>query len=392
MKQEDFHTVVCDSAFGRFCSKAADSDLGGISAADITLFVRQLEQAVFSSMIHTFQTQGVLTNREREYSLTKILSVFNTAPQHQCLIRRWLRLLTERDWLKFRGDNYYGAAAVSKVMLDQCWSAARKSWDGRLGSPLAMDYLISNVRRLPQLMSGEQQAALLLFPEGKMDYANALYRESITARYLNQATAEAVSRIVAAKKLTGAESEEQLHIVEIGAGTGATTAVVVPRLKAAVGALSIEYLFTDISNFFLLAARENFKDYPWMRFQIVDIDKNFVQQGLKAKCADIIIAAGILNNAADTDKTVEGLMHILAEGGWMLITEPTGEFPEMLISQAFMMSRPEDDRKNTKTTFMSVDQWLDVFRKAGAAEVLTLPDEAHPLTPLGQKFFAVRKK
>jgi pyochelin synthetase len=129
-----------------------------------------------------------------------------------------------------------------------------------------------------------------------------------------------------------------------------------------------------------------------MRFRIANIDKDFIQQGLQTESADIIIAAGVMNNAFNINETVDRLMQILVPGGWILITEPTREFPEMLISQAFMITRPEDDRKNTNTTFMSVKQWQDVFQKTGAAEVLTLPNEDHPLAPLGQKLFAVRKK
>ncbi|AJQ28949.1 bifunctional Gfo/Idh/MocA family oxidoreductase/class I SAM-dependent methyltransferase [Pelosinus fermentans] len=374
------------------CTEYADSELCGIDSDCVNLFVGKLDKAVFSSMLYSLQTQGVLTNREREYSIKEILSVSNTALQHQYLIMRWLELLSERGYLKRRGDYFYDAGVVTKEMLQDHWNAVRKIWDGRLGSPLTMDYLISNAEQLPQLMSGKQQAALLLFPEGRMDYANALYRETITARYLNKAVSEAVIRIGAAKKVApDVESEEPLRVLEIGAGTGATTDVVVPRLKVSAGVLKTDYLFTDVSNFFLSAARERFKDCPWMRFRIANIDKDFIQQGLQTESADIIIAAGVMNNAFNINETVDRLMQILVPGGWILITEPTREFPEMLISQAFMMTRPEDDRKNTNTTFMSVKQWQDVFQKTGAVEVLTLPNEDHPLAPLGQKIFAVRK-
>jgi thiazolinyl imide reductase len=375
------------------CTEYADSDLHEIHRDSVNLLVEKLDEAVFDSMIYSLQIQGALTDKEREYSIADILSASNTVPRYQHLMMRWLELLSKRGYLKRRGDYYYGAAAVTKEILQERWNTVRKIWDGRLGSPLVMDYLTNNAGQLPQLMSGKQQAALLLFPEGRMDYANALYQETIIARYLNQSVSEAVVRAGAAKNLSpDADPEEPLRIVEIGAGTGATTAVVVPRLKAAAGVLKTDYLFTDVSNFFLAAARKRFKDCPWMRFQIADIDKDFIRQGLRPESADVIIAAGVMNNAANTGESIDRLMRILVPGGWMLLTEPVREFPEILISQAFMMTRPEDDRKNTQITFMSVKQWQDVFQKTGAAEVWTLPDEDHPLAPLGQKLFAVRRK
>lgn len=376
------------------CTEYADGELRGLTANDVNLFVERMNKAVFESMIYTLQIQGVLSVKEREYSIAEILSGSNTASQNEYLIRRWLEILSEHRYLERNGDYFYGAESIAKDRLDNRWKAVKEIWDGRLGSPLAIEYLIRNVEQLPQLMSGKQKAALLLFPEGKMHYADALYRETITARYLNKAVAEAVICAGAAKKFSpeAKTAEAALRVVEIGAGTGATTDVFVQRLQSFTGELKVEYLFTDVSNFFLLAARQRYKKYPWMQFQIVDIDKDFTRQGLEIAKTDIIIAAGVMNNAFDTDKVVEGLMQLLSPGGWLFITEPVREFPEILISQAFMMTRPKDDRKNTKTTFMSVSQWRKVFYKAGADEVLALPGDEHPLTPLGQKLFAVRKK
>ncbi|UHA73195.1 bifunctional Gfo/Idh/MocA family oxidoreductase/class I SAM-dependent methyltransferase [Paenibacillus sp. 481] len=375
------------------CTDYGDRELHGLDAECVASFVKNLDEAVFHSMIYALQTEGLLTSTEREYSISEILAMSQTAPQHHDLIKRWLVLLSERGYIQRNGDRMNGVDVVTENKLKDCWKAVREIWDGKLGSPLTMDYLISNAEQLPQLMRGEQQAAFLLFPEGKMDYAHALYRETITARYLNQSVSEAVMRIGAAKQLlSAAKAEQPLTIIEIGAGTGSTTEVVVPRLKASANVLSTAYLFTDVSHFFLSAARERYKDCPWMQFQVVDIDKDVTEQGLQLAQADIIIAAGVLNNAFNTDKAVAGLVQLLVPGGWLLFTEPVREFPEILISQSFMMTQPEDDRKRSQSTFMSVKQWQDVFARAGAAEVLTLLDEAHPLAPLGQQFFAVRKK
>ncbi|MBD8499357.1 Gfo/Idh/MocA family oxidoreductase [Paenibacillus arenosi] len=390
------------------CTAYAQNELSGLDTERVISFVRNLDHAVFSSMIHAFQKVGLLTEKVRAYNVSDLLSLSNTAPQHHSVVMRWLVLLADRGYIERYGDYVYGVNIVTDSMLTERWNVVRDIWDGQFGSPLTMDYLISNAEQLTQLMSGEQQAAFLLFPEGKMDYANALYRETITARYLNKAVSEAVIRIGAAKQQNAAvnhanyahvatvdqvvRTEQPLKIIEIGAGTGATTDVVVPRLAACADVLRTSYMFTDVSQFFIASAKERYQELPWMDFQVVDIDKEFTKQGLQPACADIIIAAGVMNNAFDTDATVAGLLELLVPGGWLLLTEPVREFPEILISQAFMMTHPEDDRQNSQSTFMSVKQWKDVFYRADAAEVLTLIDEEHLLAPLGQQFFAVRKK
>jgi SAM-dependent methyltransferase len=375
------------------CTEYAEAEVQGIGAGQVSVCVELLDEAALYSMVFALQSQGVLAMTGQEYSEAEILTALKVAPRHKHVILRWLCILTERGYLKQNGMNFLCNLQVTWDTVKQSWDLVKEAWNGKLGSPAVIDYLITNVKQLQQLVTDKQQAALLLFPEGRMDIADALYRDTVMARYLNRSVAEAVIRIAREKQARDTiSSEVSLRILEIGAGTGATTDMIVARLKAATSKwLKPDYLFTDISNFFLANARSRFKDCPWMDFQVVDIDKSFIEQGLKPESVDIVIAAGMLNNARDTDKAIQGLMKSLVPGGWMLITEPTREFLEMLISQAFMMTIPDDDRKNTKSTFMTVEQWLEVFHKADVQEVVMLPGEGHALAPLGQKLFVVHK-
>ena len=375
------------------CTEPAEREVQGLDSSNVSMFVQRLDTAVFASMLHALQSQGTLTDPGTEYAETDIFSAAQVAPCHQRLVSRWLGVLADRRILHVREGGYSGADRVGQEQVDRCWMSARELWDGTLGSPVVMDYFIGHQPQLPQLLRGEQQAAFLLFPEGRLDIANALYRETAAAKYLNTSVAEAVVRIAAEKRgMPPGDGKGPLRIVEMGAGTGATTEVVTERIQRSLATQVVpDYLFTDISHFFISAARQRFNQVPWMRFKTVDIDKNLFAQGVEAESADIVIAAGMLNNARDTDDVIQGLMQVLVPGGWMLITEPTREYMEMLISQAFMMPPPVDDRKTSETTFLSVAQWREVLEKAGAVDVAVLPDGEHPLAPLGQKLFVVRK-
>lgn len=367
------------------CTQDAEQALDGILPGDVRTFAAKLEQAVFCSIIYTFQQQGLLIGREKQYSPADVLARSHTAPRHEWLVRRWLALLCEKGCLQRCRDNYLGTEPVSRTVWEESWQEARRIWDGRLGPPLTMDYLIRNAEQLPQLMSGEQEPALLLFPEGKIDYARACYRD-VMAQYLNRTVAQAVLRISAAKPAEDA----WLRIVEIGAGTGATTDEVAPALKAVTG-LELDYLFTDVSNYFITAAKKRFQDCPWMRFGLIDIDQPFTCQGLQDESADTIIAAGVLDNARNIAGTVSGLMRAVKPGGWMLVTEPVHDFPEMLISQAFMMRHSRERNRDDRTIFLPARQWREIFTAAGAGRILTFPEDQHTLAPLGQKLFAVQK-
>jgi SAM-dependent methyltransferase len=332
------------------------------------------------------QSQGTLTNPRHEYSKDEILSAAKVASYYRNLILQWLRILTERGYIRQRGERFIGTEPLTSEAMQQRRNQVRESLkDTKLFSSLVIDYFMSHTEWLPQLMSGDkQQAILLMFPEGRMDIADALYRDTISVRYLNKSVAEAVVRI--------ADGKDSLRILEISASTGATTDAVIHRLKASISKqINLDYLFVDVTNFFLTMVRERYEDCPWIHFQTIDINESLFEQGLRTENADIVIATDALNNVRNINEIVRDLMQALVPGGWMLVTEPTREIPVALISQTFMMIPPEDERKDANTTFLSTEQWLKVFYQAGAEKAVALPSDEHILAPIGQKLFIVKK-
>lgn len=69
---------------------------------------------------------------------------------------------------------------------------------------------------------------------------------------------------------------------------------------------------------------------------------------------DIVIAAGMMNNAVNTDYSMRQIICSLVHGGIALIAEPVGENYELMLSQSFMMSRPTDAREVVNETFLKI--------------------------------------
>lgn len=363
-----------------------DSFLENLSKEKIDLAMYELNKACHCSMLNIMQNQGVLIEENANYSEDYILRNLKVKEDHYHVIRRWLRMLTENKYLIKEYDGYLlNSKVISDTELYCLWDDAREKWNKYLGSSVAVDYFIDNVRNLSKLMNNEKQAALILFPEGRMDIANALYSDTTIARFLNKSVSEEIIKRIE-------NSTDTVRILEIGAGTGSTTKKVIKELNKHFNKkYNIEYLFTDISQFFISGAKEEFKDYPWMKFKKVNLDNSLIDQGLEKESVDIIVAAGVLNNVNNTDVVIDELKSLLREEGEMLITDATGEAATMLVSQAFMMEEAEDDRKNTKSTFMTLDQWIDVFNNSNLNNICVTPDKGHPLESLGQKLFIVKK-
>ncbi len=353
-----------------------------LSKKEIDSSMEQLDKACLLAMLYQFQKNGIFLEENKCYTEEEIIFSLTIIPKHHYVMGRWLKILTAKGYLLKDGNSYRSTGiTVTKDELELHWQKARDLWDHRLGSSLISLYFYQNVEALSALMAGQQKAALLLFPKGKNDVANALYRETLLAWFLNRQVAAEVEKIARKKN-------EKLNILEVGAGTGATSDVVNDRIRNTGLSDRFEnYLYTDISAYFFSEANIRYKEAPWVSTQVLDLEIDFQEQGVEKETKDIIIANGVLNNVKDTDRVLKNLKALLVPGGVMFIIEADGESIQMLISQIFMMESADDVRKESDTTFMDEEQWLEAFAGADLKLLDMIPGNDHKLYSFGQKLF-----
>jgi SAM-dependent methyltransferase/acyl carrier protein len=105
--------------------------------------------------------------------------------------------------------------------------------------------------------------------------------------------------------------------LEIGAGTGGTSATVLPALPQD----RVSYTFTDVSDFFLGRAQERFAAFPFVNYKVLDIEGDPVEQGFAANSFDVIIAANVLHATSNLDQTLQTVRSLLASGGILVLYE-----------------------------------------------------------------------
>ncbi|WP_051174322.1 class I SAM-dependent methyltransferase [Amycolatopsis orientalis] len=345
---------------------AADLALAHIDLAAAVRAVEDFGRTALLSMLNVLSP--VLGRPEDE-----ILAI---TPGHRRLLKRWLDVLKAEGLLTEDHHPVPDPAEYSDEALENAWQRARQAWLDTVGSAGTVDYAMANARKLPELLAGREQAVNLLFPQGRTDLAAALYRENVTGRYQHHAVSALAAGITAGRRA---------RILEVGAGTGATTEHVLPALD------DVEYLYTDVSAYFLDQARERLKGDPRVHFGRFDIDVPIADQGFSPESFDLVIGGGVLNAAQDTDASVARLTEILVPGGWLLLTEPTVEEFWILTSQAFLMADAADDRAEDRASFLTLPQWNAVLDRAGLVRADGLPATGHPLEPLGHRVFAARK-
>lgn len=91
-----------------------------------------------------------------------------------------------------------------------------------------------------------------------------------------------------------AHKKPNLRALEIGAGTGGTTATVLPALQSAYGErMYSSYTYTDVSAGFFPAAKERFKSYAAVEYAVLDISKDPLEQGFEPESFDFIVACNV---------------------------------------------------------------------------------------------------
>ncbi len=285
-------------------------------------------------------------------------------PSQRALFGRFLKLLAEDGLLRARDGaweviRWQGAAAPSAASVDALLArypaaAADIELARRCGAGLA------------DVLCGAQDPLQLLFPNGSSADTERLYRESPWARLYTSLVAEGVAAFASA-------ANRPLRILEVGAGTGGTTAAVLPRLSGSVS----EYHFTDISPFFIGRARTNFAQYPFMRFAPLDIERDPQPQDFAPQSFDCIIAANVVHATADLRTTLSHLRELLAPGGLLILQEMTR--PLRWIDITFGMTegwwRFTDGSLRPDYVLLARAQWLALLAEVGFEEAGAAPTE-----------------
>ncbi|MFI6350425.1 amino acid adenylation domain-containing protein [Streptomyces sp. NPDC050560] len=349
-----------DPALFAAASVAAAATASGLQHARVAAHTQAFDTAVLASMADALRDLGLLPSGGEPPS-DQALEVAGVAPRHRWLVRRWLAVLCAAR-----------VAAHDTSTTAALWERAEAQWDESVASRDFLGYVRAHTDRLPALLRGDQDPVELLFPGGEFDTAHALYRLGAIARYHNSAVATLLARTAEAHP-----ADLPLRVLEVGAGTGGTTADAVEALADR----DATYHFTDAAAFFLPEARARFGDRerPRMSFGLFDVDTDHRAQGLAPNTYDVVLAAGVLENARDIRESLRRLIELTAPGGRLILTEPTREHPWILASQAFMMTEPGDDRARGGSSYLTRDEWAALLTELGADDVLCLPEDGHPL-------------
>ncbi|MFD7689090.1 class I SAM-dependent methyltransferase [Streptomyces sp. NPDC059781] len=377
----------------RAASRAADAGdaaVRGTDPAALPALMRQLDETALLTMARVLDRTRLLRDGGRP-TTEEILGALAVAPRHAWIVRRWLRTLTAEGRLRLDPATGRHHSLVAPDRRDH--ARALRELDGActgLGYPAAMTrFFRAAAERLVPLLQDRTSLQEVLFPDGETGTAQGNYRDSVPSRWANHAAASLIAD--EARRRT---APAPLRVLEAGAGVGGTTGTVLEAL----GGGPVDYLFTDVSPFFLRAARDVFGDRPGLRHALFDIQTDPLAQGLEPESQDVVLAANVLHNARHAGRVLAALRELLVPGGLLVLVESCREHYQALTSMYLLMSPAPgeqgwftDLRAGQDRVFLTAEEWTRQLDASGFDPLPVLPHAAHPLAAAaGQRVVAGR--
>ncbi|NEP57199.1 MAG: SDR family NAD(P)-dependent oxidoreductase [Symploca sp. SIO2G7] len=283
------------------------------------------QRRLFQRLLQILAEVGILQSHQQQWQVQQILEKVNPTQQNQSLL------------------NQYPEEAAILSLLDRCAS------------------------QLSGVLRGAIDPVQLVFPQGDLTTATKVYQDSKAAKVMNKIVQKTITKAI--EKLPQSRG---VRLLEIGGGTGGTTSYIVPHLNHN----QTEYTFTDIGALFTNKAQEKFQDYPFIRYQTLDIELEPTKQGFKAHQYDVIIAANVLHATTSIKQTLSHVEKLLAPGGILVLLEVTTQtkWADLVFGLLEGWWKFSDYELRPDYPLLSRQQWQKVLNEVGFTEVVSLPE------------------
>lgn len=204
---------------------------------------------------------------------------------------------------------------------------------------------------------------------GKVDILSLLFNGTLATEFYEDMNESANCMQQFAKYLDAAVHKNPgMKVLEIGAGTGGTTEMIMRTLVSGDRERRYDtYDFTDISASFFEKAREKFERCTNMNFKTFNIEVDPESQGFENESYDLIIAANVLHATKDISATIRNTRNLLKPGGKLMLYEVTS--PETIYANFVFGLLPgwwlgvEEFRQ--WSPFITTERWNSVLSGQG---------------------------
>ncbi len=293
-------------------------------------------------------------------TLGTLMERLNVTAQHRQLVRRFMQILEEARYLTSAGpDEWRMVQDFPEQDPKDIWRQVLSSYPASI-APLTLIGRCGS--HLPAVLRSEIHPLQVIFPDGSTATAEHLYQDSPSTRIFNTIIQRVISCV-----LGRLPEGRTVRILEAGGGTGGTTSYALTTLPAN----RAEYVFSDISQAFLSNAEQKFREYPFVTFRLLDIEKDPLDQGFEPNSFDLVLASDVLHATRDIRDALRNILKLLSSEGLFVFLELARARPwgDLVFGLTEGWWRLRDFELRPDHPFSGTNKWEGVLREAGFTEV-----------------------
>ncbi|MGX4256847.1 SDR family NAD(P)-dependent oxidoreductase [Bacillus sp. YH3-2-B2] len=295
------------SALGQLAVNITQNDEAErVKASNVMSCMREMESLIEKILVSTLYEMGA--------RLDETLPLFQSAAGITEQYSRWLKesfvFLTEL------------ALAPEKTDLGEVWEEwerKKETWLRRKDMRAHVRLAEETLRVLPDILTGKLPATEVMFPDSSFRLVEGIYRNNIISDFFNDKLADTLIAVL--RERLEKDPQAKIRILEIGAGTGGTSAAVMRKLKPYEAHIA-EYCFTDISKAFLLHAEDIFgPEYPYVTYKIFNAEQPVSTEAPDIGTYDAVIATNVLHATKNIRSALRHAKAMLQKNGQLFINE-----------------------------------------------------------------------
>ena len=195
--------------------------------------------------------------------------------------------------------------------------------------------------------------------------------DGLSMKIYYQAAAETIVKSIREAFRT----KQVVRVLELGARIGGMTRFIVEPLKEYGMTNRLEYVFTDVSATFFPQARQKLSEYPFIQYQVLNIEKGVGEQSYVPGSFDIVLCVDTLHVAVDARRSTGFMSDLLANNGLLYIIEGTNThfLTELWFGTMDVCLVFEDERTQifNKSCWFHREGWMQVMRDIGLKDVVS---------------------
>lgn len=233
-------------------------------------------------------------------------------PKHTKVLQRFWQILDQLGIIRIKESSIL--RTEKPIVLEPAGSLLQKSPHEFPAFSGEFDLMKLTGPQLADCLTGKVDATRILFANSRsQEILRAFYTESPQLACATDLLLDFVGQIVPRK------DTDRFRILEVGGGFGGTTASLARLLSSLE--CSVSYTFTDVSPKLVKAANSKFSMYPWMKFQVLDLESDPTSSFQRNY--DLVIGMNVVHATSNIVKSCSRLKDLLRGDGIIALSEVT---------------------------------------------------------------------